>query len=171
MEVTLEFVQTLILKARNHIKITLLLTLVLIMGLNIYGEVSVRPIYDKQLLIGHRGGEYGAENTIDTIIFTGTNGADYVEMDVLLTKDNVPVVIHDNNLKRLGNISKNISDLTLEKEGILEETIFQSSEENIISEFNGKYEELSIGYVFIGKLGAFSARKMSKMPIDFISAE
>ena len=128
MEVTLEFVQTLILKARNHIKITLLLTLVLIMGLNIYGEESVRPIYDKQLLIGHRGGEYGAENTIDTIIFTGTNGADYVEMDVLLTKDNVPVVIHDNNLKRLGNISKNISDLTLEKEGILEETIFQSSE-------------------------------------------
>jgi len=115
--------------------------------------------------------KYGAENTIDTIIFTGTNGADYVEMDVLLTKDNVPVVIHDNNLKRLGNISKNISDLTLEKEGILEETIFQSSEENIISEFNGKYEELSIGYVFIGKLGAFSARKMSKMPIDFISAE
>lgn len=226
LEIILEFIQVLILKIRKHIKIFIVLTLVLIIGLSIYSEESVRPIYDKQLLIGHRGGEYGVENTIDTIMFAGTNGADYAEMDVLLTKDSIPVVIHDNSLKRLGNTSKNISDLTLEevkkitikgggkednipsleelarevkgrtklllefkthgkekasiidktieileKEGILEETIFHTSEIELIEEFNEKYEELSMGYVFIGKIGTFSARKMAKMPVDFISAE
>lgn len=226
LEIVLEFVQALITKIRKHIKIFIILALVLVIGLNIYSEESMRPIYEKQLLIGHRGGEYGVENTIDTIIFAGVNGADYVEMDVLLTKDNIPVVIHDNNLKRLGNTSENISDLTidevrkitikgggkedriptleelsrevkgktklllefkthgkertsivdktievLEKEGILEDTIFHTSKIEIIEEFNEKYEGLPLGYVFIGKIGTFSAKKMSKMPVDFISAE
>lgn len=91
------------------------LTLALIIISSVYAQESLKPIYDKQLLIGHRGGEYGVENTIDTIIFVGTQGADYVEMDILLTKDNVPVVIHDNNLRRLGKVSNNISDMTLEE--------------------------------------------------------
>lgn len=59
----------------------------------------------------------------------------------------------------------------LEKEGILEETIFHTSEYALIEEFNEKYKDLSIGYVFIGKIGSLSAKKMSKMPVDFISAE
>lgn len=226
LEKIFDLIQRIILKIKKHIKIFLPLFLILLIGLNIYSEESVKPIHDRQLLIGHRGGEYGVENTIDTIVFAGTNGADYVEMDVLLTKDNVPVVIHDNNLKRLGNIAENISDLTLEeikkitiksgdyednipsleelskevkgktklllefkthgkekdsivdrtvevleKEEILEETIFHTSEIRIIEEFNEKHEDLSMGYVFIGKIGTFSARKMSKMPVDFISAE
>lgn len=226
LEKILELVQSLISKARKHFKVFIALTLVLIVGLNIYGEESVRPIHEEQLLIGHRGGEYGVENTIDAIMFAGANGADYAEMDVLLTKDNVPVVIHDNNLKRLGNTNENISDLTLEEvkkitikgggeednipsleelskevkgktklllefkthgkekasivdetieileqEGILEETIFHTAEDPIIEEFNKKYEDLSMGYVFIGKLGTFSAKKMANMPVDFISAE
>lgn len=226
LENLLEGIQFLLLKARKYSKTVLVLVLVLISGFNIYAEESVKPIYDKQLLIGHRGGEYGVENTISTILYAGTNGADYVEMDVLLTKDNVPVVIHDNNLKRLGKTPGNISDLTveevkkitiasggkkdaipsledlsrevkgktklllefkthgkekasivdetikvLEREGILEETIFHTSENELIEEFNEKYEELSIGYVFIGKIGTFSARKMSNMSVDFISAE
>lgn len=50
LEIVLEFVQTLILKAGNHIKIIILLTLVLIIGLNIYGEESVRPIYKKTVI-------------------------------------------------------------------------------------------------------------------------
>lgn len=226
LESVLDLVQALIFEARKHIKIFGILALILIVVLNVYSEESVRPIYDEQLLIGHRGGFYGVENTIDTIMFAGRNGADYVEMDVLLSKDKVPVVIHDNNLKRLGSTNKNISDLTVEqikkitikgggkkdkiptleelakqvkgqtklllefkthgkedasivdetikilsKEGILEETIFHTAEDAIIKEFNKKYEDLTMGYVFIGKLGTFSAKKMSRMPVDFISAE
>ncbi len=226
LEIILKSIQKVILKATKHKKILIAVGLLAIVLFNVYSEESVRPIYDQQLLIGHRGGEYGIENTIGTLIFAGLNGADYVEMDVLLTKDNVPVVIHDNSLKRLANLSKNISDLTLDevleitiraggmesnipsleelarevkgktklllefkthgkeqasivditievlkKEGILEETIFHTSELAIIEEFNEKYEDLYIGYVFIGKLGTFSAKKMANMPVDFISAE
>lgn len=226
LEKIFRLVQAVLSKIRKHSKLFIPIALVIIIGVNIYAEESVKPLYDKQLLIGHRGGEYGVENTIETIIYAGTHGADYVEMDVLLTKDHIPIVIHDNNLKRLGKISKKVSDLTfdevkqitikgggkeskipsleelsrevrgktklllefkthgqekvsivdqtiavLEREGILEETIFHTSEEHIIKEFNEKYEGLSIGYVFIGKIGTFSASKMSKMPVDFISAE
>lgn len=224
--IILESIQTLISKMKKYVKTFIVLLIILIIGLNIYSEGILSPIYDKQLLIGHRGGEYGVENTIDTLLYAGTHGADYVEMDVLLTKDNVPVVIHDNSLKRLAGKSKKISDLTLkevqeitirsgektdkiptlrelskavkgktklllefkthgkekesiidntikilEEEEILEETIFHTAEDQLIQEFNEKYADLYIGYVFIGKLGTFSAQKMSKMPIDFVSAE
>lgn len=222
----LKLVQFLISKARIYFKTFIIIALGLIIGLNIYSEESVKPIYDIPLLIGHRGGEYGVENTIDTIMYAGTKGADYAEMDVLLTLDDVPVVIHDNNLKRLGNTDQNISDMTidevkkitirgggkeakipsleelakeikgktklllefkthgqektsivdktieiLEAEGILEETIFHTSEIDIIDEFAEKHEGLTMGYVFIGKIGTFSAKNMSEMPVDFISAE
>lgn len=226
LEKILQIAQAQISKLTNHIRTFIFVTLVLIIGLNIYSDESLRPIYSKQLLIGHRGGDYGVENTIDTILYAGINGADYVEIDVLLNKDNVPVVIHDNSLKRLGDKSRKISDLktaevkkvtiedegekdeiplleelskavkgrtkllvefkthekekesivdktieVLEKEGILEETIFQTAEDKIIKEFNGKYKELSIGYIFKGKIGAFQARKLSKMPVDFVSVK
>ncbi len=226
LSIILGTVQKLIRKIKDNIKVFIVPIIVLIVGINIYSEESVSPIYDKQLLIGHRGGEYGIENTIDTILYAGTHGADYVEMDVLLTKDNVPVVIHDNNLKRLAKQSKKISDLTvqevkqitiksgkktdtiptleelakavkgktklllefkthgkesesiidntirvLEQEGILEETIFHTAEDPLIKEFNEKYKDLYLGYVFIGKLGTFSAQKMANMPVDFVSAE
>ena len=226
LEAALAFVQASLFKIRKHLKAVLLIGLALVIVINIYVEESGGPICDKQLLIGHRGGEYGVENAIDTLMFAGLNGADYIEMDVLLTSDHVPVVIHDNNLKRLANISANISDLTLEEvkqitirgggkeanipaleelvkevkgktklllefqthgqekvsvidqtitvlaqAGILEETIFQTSDYQMIEEFNEKYHDLPIGYVFIGKIGTFSAKKMAKMPIDFVSAE
>jgi len=38
-----------------------------------------------------------------------------IEMDVQLTKDKVPVVYHDFNLKRLTNIDKEVGDYTLEE--------------------------------------------------------
>ena len=38
-----------------------------------------------------------------------------IELDVHLTKDNIVVVFHDNNLKRLTGINKNIKDLTYDE--------------------------------------------------------
>ena len=226
LETVFEMIQKVISKIKEHMKVFLVLALAVTIVFNVYFEESITPIYDKQLLVGHRGGEYGVENTIDTILYAGLNGADYVEMDVLLSVDNIPVVIHDNNLKRLGGVSKNISDLTydeisqikikgggkesyipsltdlakavkgktklllefkthgkeqesivdivmeiLKEEGILEETIFHTSEEDIIKEFGEKHPDLTMGYVFIGTIGNLSSAKMAKMPIKFISAE
>ncbi len=226
LERVLIFVEVAVIFIGKYKKTFMLLTLTLIIGANVYAEKGARPLKDKQIVIGHRGGEYGVENTVDTIVFVGNEGSDYVEMDVLLTKDNIPVVIHDNNLKRLAKIDKKISDLKLKdikditiesaskedeiptlkelakeakgktklllefklhgkekesivdktidilrKEGILEDTIFQTAEEDLIREFNKKYEDLYMGYIYKSKKKSITIKKALELPVDFISAK
>lgn len=53
------------------------------------------------LVVGHRGYPVLApENTIPSFRFALTSGADLVELDYHLSKDGVPVVIHDGELDR-----------------------------------------------------------------------
>ena len=57
-------------------------------------------------IIAHRGASKEApENTLSSVRAALALGADYVEVDVRLTKDNVPVVIHDSDLIRTARIS------------------------------------------------------------------
>lgn len=65
--------------------------------------------------IGHRGSTMGVENTTQAIQGAFDAGADYAEIDILLSKDSVPMVIHDTNLKRLANQNLNVYDLTAEE--------------------------------------------------------
>ncbi|MFJ9903836.1 glycerophosphodiester phosphodiesterase [Streptomyces sp. NPDC101152] len=52
--------------------------------------------------VAHRGDPYRfRENTIDSLRSALDRGADAVEVDVRLTKDGVPVLLHDETLKRL----------------------------------------------------------------------
>ncbi|MGW1556894.1 glycerophosphodiester phosphodiesterase [Streptomyces sp. NPDC002144] len=52
--------------------------------------------------VAHRGDPYRfRENTIDSLRSALDRGADAVEIDVRLTKDGVPVLLHDETLKRL----------------------------------------------------------------------
>ncbi|MET7381775.1 glycerophosphodiester phosphodiesterase [Streptomyces sp. NPDC005526] len=52
--------------------------------------------------VGHRGDPYRfRENTIDSLRSALDQGADAVEIDVRLTRDGVPVLLHDETLKRL----------------------------------------------------------------------
>ena len=53
------------------------------------------------------------ENTIAAFKAAIQAGADGVEFDVRLTRDGVPVVIHDKSLYRTGGVRRRISDLTL----------------------------------------------------------
>ena len=39
------------------------------------------------------------ENTLESLMHAGASGADMVECDVQLTKDGIPIVYHDFNLK------------------------------------------------------------------------
>ena len=67
-------------------------------------------------LVGHRGlsNKY-TENTIEAFLDAFNNGADAVEMDVQLTKDNVPIIFHDFDLNRLFGINKKVNELRLEE--------------------------------------------------------
>lgn len=65
------------------------------------------------LIIGHRGASAVApENTLAAFSRALEDGADGIEFDVRLSRDRVPVVIHDANLKRTGQIDRLVSDLT-----------------------------------------------------------
>lgn len=65
------------------------------------------------LIIAHRGGSACApENTIAAFKKAIESGADGVEFDVRLSKDGVPVVIHDATLTRTAGVDKRVADLT-----------------------------------------------------------
>ncbi|MER5767435.1 glycerophosphodiester phosphodiesterase [Streptomyces sp. NPDC001985] len=52
--------------------------------------------------VGHRGDPYLVrENTLPSLRSAAARGADAVEIDVRLTADGVPVLLHDSTLKRL----------------------------------------------------------------------
>lgn len=66
------------------------------------------------LRIGHKGAcGYEPENTLASFEKAVKMGADMVELDVRLTKDCIPVVIHDNNVKRTTNAKGRVSKMTL----------------------------------------------------------
>lgn len=67
----------------------------------------------KPIVMAHRGAtEDEAENTMESINKAIELKAEFAEIDVHLTKDNVVVLCHDNNIKRLTNQKGKISDLT-----------------------------------------------------------
>jgi glycerophosphoryl diester phosphodiesterase len=67
----------------------------------------------KPLIIGHRGASAVApENTLAAFHRALDSGADGIELDVRLTRDEVPVVIHDDNLKRTGSRPDKVADLS-----------------------------------------------------------
>jgi glycerophosphoryl diester phosphodiesterase len=70
----------------------------------------------KQIIIAHRGESFKApENTISSINLAWEKGADAIEIDVRLTKDNQIVVIHDSHTKRVSGKYKRISKSNLEE--------------------------------------------------------
>ncbi len=67
-------------------------------------------------IIGHRGcAAYAPENTIEGIHTSADMGVEWVELDVKLTKDQVPIIFHDETLDRTTNGSGFVKDFTLEE--------------------------------------------------------
>jgi glycerophosphoryl diester phosphodiesterase len=70
----------------------------------------------RPLIIAHRGASARApENTLAAFALAIDAGADGVEFDVRLSKDGVPVVIHDATLARTAGIEGRVADLTAEQ--------------------------------------------------------
>ncbi|MET8452494.1 glycerophosphodiester phosphodiesterase [Streptomyces sp. NPDC005209] len=63
--------------------------------------------------VAHRGDPYRfRENTIDSLRSALALGADAVEFDVRLTRDDVPVLLHDETLKRLWEHDRPLRELS-----------------------------------------------------------
>ena len=67
----------------------------------------------KHRLIAHRGDmTFYPENSMMAIQAALDLGLSHIEIDIQLSKDNVPIVIHDDNLLRTVGTDKNVRDLT-----------------------------------------------------------
>lgn len=63
------------------------------------------------LVIAHRGASgYVPEHTLEAKAYAHALGADYLEQDLVLTKDDVPVVLHDIYLDTVSDIAKKFPD-------------------------------------------------------------
>lgn len=90
---------------------------VLISGLLAYVvyESSKDMAYEVQIT-AHRGSSFEApENTMSAIEIAYENGADYVEIDVQLTKDGHVILLHDESFKRTTGLNKRPDQVTLEE--------------------------------------------------------
>ena len=95
----------------------------------------------KPIIIGHRGSPKQApENTFASIRKGIECGATHIELDVRMTKDDVPVIFHDQKLNRMTNGSGFLSQVEL---SALKELKVKRKEniptlEEVLEEFKGK---------------------------------
>lgn len=62
-------------------------------------------------VIGHRGAAaYAPENTLDSFREARRRGATWVETDVKLTSDGVPILMHDESLKRTTGVDRLVAE-------------------------------------------------------------
>ena len=72
-----------------------------------------RPPVHSPIAIGHRGSAGAVENTLSAILDAQAKGMDFAEIDVQLTRDGVPVLFHDGDLRRLAGRSESVGELDL----------------------------------------------------------
>ena len=74
---------------------------VLIFLINLHNVIKCRPI-----IIAHRGASgYLPEHTLESKVMAYMMNADFIEQDVVLTKDNVPIVLHDIYLDEVTDVA------------------------------------------------------------------
>lgn len=97
-------------------------------------------------VVAHRGYvNKGVENSLEALEAAKEYGASSVEVDVLLTKDNKFVVMHDYNLKRLAKLNRKVQDMTYDE--IIGLDIYQnefSSKIPSFEQFVARAKELDI---------------------------
>ena len=136
-------------KKKSRLVVTLttviIVVAVLMNGFNMYGNGVNKNIET----IAHRGYvAKGVENSIEALEGAAEVGADYVEFDIILTKDNKFVVMHDYNLKRLAGVNKRVQDMNFDE--VVGLTIKQgdyTSKIPSLEEFINKAKELNMNLV------------------------
>jgi glycerophosphoryl diester phosphodiesterase len=75
--------------------------------------LATRPLPQ---VTAHRGHSIAApENTLSAVRKAIESGADYAEVDVLLTADEVVVLLHDRDLKRVAGVPRRVAELSYDE--------------------------------------------------------
>jgi glycerophosphoryl diester phosphodiesterase len=69
------------------------------------GVSGMKPKFESPIVIGHRGASgYLPEHSTESAAMAHVMDADYIEQDCVLSKDGVPIVMHDFTLNDLTNV-------------------------------------------------------------------
>lgn len=97
-----------------HILISIFLLFLTISGTD-KNTLEKDPLYSKEdriLVVAHRGShKYFPENSLGAIKKSIENNIDIIEIDIRETKDQIPVLLHDDDLKRTTGFHLRISEL------------------------------------------------------------
>ena len=86
-------------------KMIFLISIIFVSSLSFAG--CVKKMNDKPIIIAHRGASgYLPEHTLECKAMAFGMNPDYIEQDVVLTKDNHPVVIHDHYLDTVSDVDR-----------------------------------------------------------------
>ena len=80
----------------------------LIAGILVLLLSSISSLYaaNDQIVVAHRGASgYLPEHTLESKVLAHAMGADFIEQDVVMTRDNELVVLHDLTLDRMTNVA------------------------------------------------------------------
>ena len=90
---------------KKNVCYSLILMAVFCLALNINVPVQAQPANSPKVIIAHRGASgYLPEHTLPAVAMAYALGADFIEQDVVLTKDGAPVVLHDIYLDLTTNV-------------------------------------------------------------------
>lgn len=71
------------------------------------GRATGRIRWPKPLVVAHRGASgYLPEHTLESYALAAGMGADFLEPDVVLTRDHVPICLHDIHLERVTDVER-----------------------------------------------------------------
>ncbi|MBQ6165839.1 MAG: hypothetical protein IJK41_00175 [Muribaculaceae bacterium] len=104
-------IQDLLNNKNKNVNIMTLLKSIFTAALIIVGTLSMQA----QLIVGHRGSQWGVENTRAAFINGAEAGAWGLECDIRVTADGTFVISHDDSYKRLGGPETKIADMSTEQ--------------------------------------------------------
>ena len=74
--------------------------------LMVFASLATTAVHAAPLVIAHRGASgYLPEHTLEAKALAHAQEADFLEQDVVLTKDDVPVVLHDTHLEAVSDVA------------------------------------------------------------------
>ena len=103
-------IQDLLHNKNKNVNIMTLLKSIFTAALIIVGTLGMQA----QLIVGHRGSQWGVENTRAAFINGANAGAWGLECDIRVTADGSFVISHDDSYKRLGGPETKIANMTTE---------------------------------------------------------
>jgi len=136
-------------KRRKQTRVIVIISLVIVLAVSFFvirlnttkkDTVNILPANSQPVVMAHRGYNVNAvENTLGSLDAASVFKPDYVELDVVESVDGELFVIHDNNLKRLAGLNKNIREMT--REEIKAIVLKQNGKESYISTLNEFVDE------------------------------